>query len=646
MNKQSTTGRLSIWPFFSVPALVLAGGLTLSLAIPAVAQPAADGDEKDQDKDAVKEEVVVTATRTAMPLSKIGSSISVVTADDLKRDQAAFLEDALRSLPGISLSRSGNVGGVTSAFIRGESSGNTLVMIDGVEVNDPAAPGGPFNFGNLSTADIERVEVLRGPQSLLYGSRAIGGVINIITRDGQPGFQANGSFESGAFNSFRAQTTLSGGTERVTFRLSADGFRTDGISAADKRDGNTERDGLDQATVSTRLGIVLSSAAKIDAHVRVRDSNTDFDGFDFSTGRPVDANNVNDATSVEAGGSLTFESMNGALETIFSGARFSLNRDSLEDSVRTIASLGKRREFSLQSNLHLGSDAVLTVGLEREKTSMDFTFFSAFGNFPTAGAARINSAFGQFQITLDDVLTVTAGVRRDDHSTFGGATTFRFTGAIVVPGGDTIIRSSYGEGFKAPSLFDLFDPFTGNPGLLPEENQSYDIGIEHHFLKGRAMLRGTWFDTDSKNLIGFSFATFTSANTARSRARGVEIEASIELTESLRASANYTLTSARDKDLGSRLVRRPKNAASANLYYQGDGRLGGSLAVSYTGKKADTGGIRLDDYVLIEARATYRLWQGVSLFGRVENLLDKKYQEIFGFGAPGASVFAGLRMTR
>ena len=617
--------------------------ILVGLACGAVALPAT---VMAQDAEDETEEIVVIATRTENPLSRIGSSVSIVTALDIARSQTVFVEDILRTVPGISVSRSGNVGAITSVFMRGASSGNTLVLIDGVEVNDAAAPGGAFNFGSLTTDNIERIEVLRGAQSLLYGSRALGGVINIITKQGAPGFQASGSAEYGSFETVRANVNLAGGTGRFTFSLSGGVFSTDGISAADKRDGNSEKDGLEDITVSGRASARLTDFAEIDGHFRFVDSEAEFDTFDFFLGRIIDGDNLNDATEFEAGGSLTLKLLDGMIEGIFKGGRWSLDRDSIENGERNIASLGKRREFSFQGNLYLGDDNVLTVGAEHEKIIMDFTFFSPFGNFPTAGDANLDSFYGQFQTTLFDALTLTAGVRHDDHTTFGGATTFRFTGAYNNQSTATTFRGSYGEAFKAPSLFDLFDPFSGNPGLLPEENQSWDLGIEQRFLEGRVLAKATYFNVDTVNLIGFDFVLFRSANVNASRARGVELSLEVRPVGAFSLSGNYTVTSTRDMATGERLVRRPKHLANLEVSYKGGGRLSGSLGVTYTGKKLDNGGIVLDDYFLAEMRAAFRLTGNVELYGRVENLFDQNYQEIFGFGAPGIAAFFGFRLAQ
>lgn len=615
----------------------------MGLACGAVALPAT---VMAQDDEGETEEIVVIATRTENPLSRIGSSVSIVTADDIARSQTVFVEDILRTLPGISVSRSGNVGAITSVFMRGASPGNTLVLIDGIEVNDAAAPGGAFNFGSLVTDNIERIEVLRGSQSLLYGSRALGGVINIITKKGAPGFQASGSAEYGAFGTVRANVNLSGGTGRFTFSLSGGIYSTDGISAADKRDGNTEKDGLDDYTVSGRFGARLTDFAEIDGHFRLVDSEAEFDTFDFGLGRVIDGDNLNDSTEFEGGGSLTLKLLDGMIEGIFKGGRWSLDRDSIENGTRNIASLGKRREFSFQGNLYAGDDNILTVGAEHEKILMDFTFFSPFGNFPTAGDANLDSFYGQYQTTLFDALTLTAGVRHDDHTTFGGATTFRFTGAYNDEGTGTTLRGSYGEAFKAPSLFDLFDPFSGNPDLLPEENESWDVGVEQRFLDGRVTAKATYFHVDTVNLIGFDFVLFRSANVNASRAEGVELSLEARPAAGFGFRANYTLTSTRDEATGQRLVRRPKHLANIEMSYSGEGRLSGSLGVTYSGKKLDNGGIVLDDYFLAEVRAAFRLTGNVELFGRIENLFDQNYQEVFGFGSPGIAAYFGLRLRK
>lgn len=623
-------------------ALLLAG---CGAAAMAWSMPQTAGAQVGGNDAAADEKMVVIATRTQNPLSMIGSSVSVISAEDIEEAQAVLLDDVLRSVPGLSISRNGGVGGVTSVFMRGASAGNTLVLIDGVEVNDAAAPGGAFNFNSLTTADIARVEVLRGPQSLLYGSRALGGVINIITKKGEPGFKATGSAEYGAFDTLRADASLSGGVERFTYYLSANIFTSDGISAADKADGNIEKDGLDDYTFSGRFAAIPTDFSKLEGHVRVVSSESAFDRFDFLVGGIVDGDNHSDATEIEGGGSLTVTLFDGKFEGIFKGGRWSLDRDSFANDIREIAALGKRTEFSFQGNIRFNEDNILTLAAEHEMTSMDFTFFSLFGDFATVGKDNIDSYFGQFQTSPIDGLTLTGGIRYDDHSTFGGHTTFRFTGAYKLDATDTILRATYGDAFKAPSLFDLFDPFSGNPDLQPEENNSWDVGVEQPFLDNRATLQATYFNVETKNLIGFDFTSFTSANINASRARGVELGLDARLGGNFDLTANYTLTSTRDKTSLDRLLRRPKHLANVNLSYAGSGPFRGSLGASYVGKKLDTGAVVLGDHFLLEARAVYRIGGKAELFGRVENLLDEDYQEIFGFGTPGISTFFGIRLA-
>jgi len=588
-----------------------------------------------------REEIVVTATRTETPASKVGSSISVITADDLAKRQVVLVEDVLREIPGVAVTQTGGPGGVTSVFLRGGESSHTLVLIDGMEVNDSAGTGGAFNFNTLTADDIQRIEVLRGAQSTLYGSRALGGVINIITNRGRKGFRINGLAEYGSFSSGRGRLGLSGGSDRLTYSVTASGYSTDGISAADKRNGNSEKDGLDTYTLSGNFGARLNAHVLAQGQVRYVDSNNDFDAFDFTFG-VTDANNVAKSKEVTASGSLTVTLLDGHIEGIFRGGRWSLDRNSFEDRALTFTALGKRREFGFQGNVYINKNNTLTLGTEFENTNMNTGSFSPlFGNSLTQGQAGIDSYFAQYQTTLLDRLNLTAGVRHDDHSTFGGATTFHFSGALEIPETGTTIRASYGEGFKAPSLFRLFSSF-GNPDLQPERNTTWDVGAEQYLLDDRMTFKATYFDADTTNLITFSFATFAFANEEATRARGVELELRGQLIDGFEIIANYTLTSTRDKITGARLLRRPRNVASLELSYAPTGPFQGSIAITYTGKKPDTRG-PLPNYTLVKLRGSYRLSGHVHLFARVENLLDKTYQEVFGFGAPGIAAYGGLK---
>lgn len=599
--------------------------------------------------------VVVTATKIETPTKEVGSSITVISAEEIENKQRTSVQEVLRGTPGLDVVQNGSFGATTSVFLRGANSEHTLVLIDGIEVNDPISTGRAFNFGNLTTENIERIEILRGPQSTLYGSDALGGVINIITKKGEGPPKVYASAEYGSHETFRETVGLSGGNDLTYYSLSVSRLDTDGISARDEDDGNREEDGHENTSISAKVGLTPTDNTDLALIARYTDASVDLDSFAGD-----DPNSVQDTEHFFIRGQATVTLFDGFWEQTGSVSYSDTERDSDDppDPMNPLGSTsffdGELLKFEWQHNLYLHETNTLTLGVETEEE--EGLSRSSFGDFPKKDV-RMNGYYVQDQIKLWNRFFTTVGVRLDDHESFGSETTFRVASAYIFEETGTKLKGSYGEGFKAPSLYQLFapdDPFfgpVGNPNLEPEESEGWDIGIEQELFDGKVLLGATYFENDFDNLIIFvSGDGFV--NVSQAESEGVELSAEIYPCENLSIRANYTYMETKDKSTGEELVRRPGNKAGIDVNYRFlEDRANMNLEVLYVGEREDTDfstfpstTVTLDDYTVVNLAASYDVCENLRIFGRVENIFDEDYEEVLGFGVPGFSAYAGVRV--
>jgi len=575
-------------------------------------------------------EIVVTATRTEIARSQVGSSISVLTAAEIEERQYAFTVDAIRSLPGVIVNQNGPLGGQASVRIRGASADQTLVLVDGVTVNDPARPGADFDFSNLDPNDIERIEVLRGPQSTLYGSQAIGGVVNIITKRAKEPFAYSAFLEAGSFNTLRAGGSVSGKEGETDYRVSLSGVRTNGISKADENDGNTEEDGYKSYTISGNIGSNLTENLRAEGSVRYSDSRNEFDNVG------TDADRVGHSRELSTSAALHLSTFGGQLENSLTANYAFTDRDNETNGVRSFNATGERTSLEYIGEVQTSDLWNGLVGLKTEDTQIR-----------GGTSIRTDSVFGQVQILPIENLSLIGGVRFDDHERTGGVTTFRFTSAYELPSTGTVFRGSWGEGFKSPTPFQLTFFCCGatgpNANLKPEESRGWDVGVEQEFLGGKANVEVNYFQQDVENQIIFSFPVGGYLNVSQVETEGWELIASTRPADWIDLSANFTHQSAVDLSTGSQLIRTPANIATLNVttFPVENLSVGGSLV--WNDDERDSAGV-LQDWFRIDLRSSYKLNDEVELFGRVENLLDEQYQDIFQFGTPGVSGYVGIRV--
>ncbi|KQX25726.1 TonB-dependent receptor [Sphingomonas sp. Root50] len=600
-------------------------------------------------EEADADSIVVTATRTETRLSEVGKSISVIDAELIEQRQTVPLADLLRTQPGITIQRNGGLGGVTSLFIRGAQSDQTVVLIDGVKLNDPAAPGGGFNFADLLTDNLERIEILRGPQSVLWGSQAIGGVINLITRAPTDDLAIRASGEYGRYDSGRISGAVSGKVGPTAISAAAGYLTTDGISVAD---GGAEKDGYHLFGAHLKTTTALTDQLSLDLRGFYTRSKVDLDGFPPPNYTIGDTDEYQRQQQIVGYAGLNAGLFDGRLNNRIAVSYTRIDRDSYDPAavpVKNFDARGRNLRFEYQGVADLRI-VQATFGAEHQEEKLR-TISAYFGPPATAGAkANIDSAYLDLRARPVVGLNLGAGIRYDDHSQFGDATTLGADLAYTPNGGATIVRASYGEGFKAPSLYQLYGDY-GTPGLQPEKARGWDAGIAQKLIGDAVELRATWFQRNTDNLIDFDLGTFTYANIVRARARGAEAELRIAPTDDLLFTANYTFTNARnrersDPNFGRQLARRPRQTVNVTGDYRWPFGLATGATITHVAGSFDNAAntTRLGDYVLVDLRAAMPLSDAIELYGRIENLFGERYQTAAGYGQLGRAATAGVRL--
>ena len=577
------------------------------------------------------DEIVVVAMRSPTPLSEIGSSVTIITAEEIKARQYSFVADALRDAPGVSIARNGGAGGTTAARIRGASSGQTLVLIDGVVMNDASAPQGGFNFANVDVADIERIEILRGPQSLLYGADAIGGVISITTKKHAAGSGAYA--EGGSRASFRGGASATLGDAAAYGRFTLSGMRTDGISRAAS---GTEKDGYRTIAGSFSGGAQLNEQWSVALTGRYADSHTEIDGFPPPAYTFADTAETEDTSEYAVAGKLMHDTANldGALTISYN----SVDRKNLDGSFTTFSATGNRLSADYIVAADLSSALSIIGGGKVERTAVDVS-----GVDETAKAGAL---FAMIEVKPLRDITLSVGARRDEFSNFDGATTARVAAAWAGPD-DLVLRGSWGQGFRAPSLFELnFDQFgtIPNPNLKPEHASGFDLGAEKRFgPAGEHSIAVIFFQTRVKDQIDYDLAGSGYFNIDETRSRGVEFTTDLQLNDLVATQFSYSYVDAIDLATGQQLARQPKHKGVASFVFTPIDRVRLSSSVIFNGRENDSPTMN-DRFIRIDLRAEYAFSNHLELYGRIENAADSTYQDVSGYSEPGISVFGGVRV--
>ena len=599
-----------------------------------------------------------------VPLEQIGSAVTVITGAQLQAQQIRHAADALRSLPGVAVSRTSGPGTFTQVRIRGAEGNHTLVLIDGIDAGDTAI--GEFDFASLLAEDIERIEIIRGPQSGLYGSKAIGGVINIITKTGKGPFTASVRAEGGGLGTHDVSGRVSGGNDRAWFYASA---QQRGAQFFNWSETGSEDDPWRNTTLTLKGGVTLAKGLTLDFAVRNSRSftNTDDAPF-FGLQVPFDSFATSDTNVFLGGLKLKWDSLDGAWSQVVSFDRNLTEVKTQSDQFGPSDNKNARDKLAYLTTYRFETPTFLAAkhAISGQVDTVNERFTPS-----SDGLERERSqvgVVGEYRGEFFKRLFVTANVRHDDNNTFQDFTTWRTALSLNLPELKIRPHASVGTGVALPGMFEQFgfflgSPlFKGNPNLKPEGSLGWDAGVEFTLVKDRAFLDITYFHTNlTDEIVSTSSNGVTSLDNLKgeSERSGIELALRAQLTAALRLGASYTYLDATEAT-GLPEIRRPRHAGRADLtYIFADGRGSVNLGAIYNGRMQDSsffqGGppdfaftttrVTLDDYWLVNLAASYKLQKGVELFGRVENALDAQYQEIFGFNTPGVTAFAGLRFT-
>lgn len=605
-------------------------------ALPAAAPAPANADDATERADS--DTIVVVASGVSQPVDETARSVTVIDRAEIEQRQTVALSDLLATTAGVSVTRNGGPGSVTSLRIRGAESDQTLVLIDGVRVNDPSQPGGGFDFGNLLTSSIERVEVLRGANAVAWGSQAIGGVVNVVTQQPVNGLAARASAEYGSANQVSTTGAVAAGNDRVQGAVTAGYFRTDGISQAAV---GTEKDGYRQFGATGRLTVKIIDGLEADLRAYYAHSKVELDGFPAPSYSFADTAEY--STIQEVYGYAGLNAVTGPVKHRVSFTIADVNRDNYDPatgSAPLYSYRGRSERYAYQGDATLGM-LRLVAGAEHETSRY-------FDQSKLSKSQDITSFYGEAILTPVEALTLSAGVRNDDHSGFGNHWTWNGNAALRV-GTGTVLHASYGDGFKAPTLYQRFSDY-GLATLKPETAESFEAGVRQT-LPGNIRAGVTWFQRDTENQIDFDPRTYRYFNIAKSRTRGVELELEANPVTALTLRASYTHLNAQnrsnDANFGKDLARRPNDIGSLSADYrfgEGGPSLGATLLMVGDSFDNAANSYKLDGYTLVGIRGSVPLTRQVELFGRVDNLFDRGYTVVRGYGTQGRTAFGGVRL--
>lgn len=590
------------------------------------------------------ESVVVSATRLATPADQIGSSVTVITAADIAARQQQSLSDVLRAAPGLSIAQSGGAGAQTSVFMRGTNSNHTKVLLDGIDIGDPSNPTGAADISKLLAGGIARVEVLRGPQSGLYGSDAIGGVISITTKDGEGPARLTASAEAGSFDTFNQTASVAGSDGPFHYAATLQHQHAGATPVTPLSllppGGKRNDDYYDNVTGSTKLGYDVGDGLHLHlvAHVNSSLGKITNDAFDLNTFTSYPAAARSRIATLQydgrASADLTLGGISQSLGLAWSSSAIS-DRDP-DNGYSLVA--GNRIKFDWQGHGQIAEGQTLVLGAETARDAIHKPV--SYGVTTNAGFAELNSDFG-------NGLHNSASLRYDDNSRYGDRLTWHVAPSWII--GQTRLKASAGSGFKAPSLQQLFGPFGHNPGLKPETSTGYDVGVEQGFLDGAVSAGATWFHNDIENLINYD-AAFTPVNVGRARTQGVESFVAWKPLEALTLRADYTYTDAVNAVTHAALLRRPRHKAGLDATWQVDDALLLDASLLYVGPRDDVGREsfqpeKLGGYATVNLAANWQVLPAFALYGRVENLFDRRCQDPDGFLRPGIGAWAGVKAS-
>ena len=578
------------------------------------------------------DEIIVKSTRSNSNVYQLGSSVEIISAEEIKKNSFNFVSEALQTSSGVYVSQTGSFGGTATVRIRGASSDQTLVLIDGVPISDPSSPGGGYDFSSLLTSNIYRIEILKGSQSTLWGSDAIGGVINIVTFENASIPNIHLNTEIGSFNTEKIGTDFNISNEHNSLFLSYDSYKSDGISKADKRDGNSEKDGIGSRSYLLKTNHNIFNS-EISSNINYRESDVDYDGYGFATG-------VTDSDENTKGRQLNWSLLlrkafldDQLVNSILFGES-EIDRKYYTNNIENFSAKGERKFIRYVGNYSLNDNNSFTFGFENEEVAtsgVDFDTRSIFLLYETL----ISKNFG-----------FSLGLRGDDRNNLASQETPKIT-AFYNLNDEWRLRANWGEGFKLPTIFQSTFFCCGaekpNENLLPETSEGYEIGIDYKSNENFNKIGVTFFDQDISNMIDFSFSIGGYENIKKVYSKGVEVNFVSQLKDNITISGSFTKLDS-ENEFGSRLSRLPEEKGNLNIDFSLGLKNNFYISLFYNGDEVDPRG-EVSDWFRSDLNFSRNISDKAKIYFKVKNIFDEEYQDIYGYGTEERSFSIGINLS-
>ena len=578
------------------------------------------------------DEIIVKSTRSNSNVYQLGSSVEIISAEEIKKNSFNFVSEALQTSSGVYVSQTGSFGGTATVRIRGASSDQTLVLIDGVPISDPSSPGGGYDFSSLLTSNIDRIEILKGSQSTLWGSDAIGGVINIVTFENASIPNIHLNTEIGSFNTEKIGTDFNIANEHNSLFLSYDSYKSDGISKADKRDGNSEKDGIGSRSYLLKTNHNIFNS-EISSNINYRESDVDYDGYGFATG-------VTDSDENTKGRQLNWSLLlrkafldDQLVNSILFGES-EIDRKYYTNNILNFSAKGERKFIRYVGNYSLNDNNSFTFGFENEEVAtsgVDFDTRSIFLLYETL----ISKNFG-----------FSLGLRGDDRNNLASQETPKIT-AFYNLNDEWRLRANWGEGFKLPTIFQSTFFCCGaekpNENLLPETSEGYEIGIDYKSNENFNKIGVTFFDQDISNMIDFSFSIGGYENIKKVYSKGIEVNFVSQLKDNITISGSFTKLDS-ENEFGSRLFRLPEEKGNLNIDFSLGLKNNFYISLFYNGDEVDPRG-EVSDWFRSDLNFSRNISDKAKIYFKVKNIFDEEYQDIYGYGTEERSFSIGINLS-
>ena len=601
--------------------------------------------------------IVVTPSRFEERLGASSCSISVIDDRDFEREEVSMAKDALKEEVGIDISQSGAFQGLTQLYMRGGSSNHTLIMIDGVKAYDPMSTNGSYNLAFLTLDNVERIEVLRGPQSALYGSDAMAGVVSIISKKAERPY-VNAGFEAGSFYTYKEYFEAGAKTHGFSYSIAGSRDDSKGISQAQAKDNNQERDPYDRTAVAGRIDYEPNDKLSIGGTLRYTNAHYQFDGgWPFADDDDL-RNRFDEFFATIYGTIKPIEWLEHSLRLGWMDTlRRDLNKDPGAPSFQRDKFSGKFFKLDLQNRVNMFEVDNLILGYEYTEEIGDSYYEDAWGVTDESKVfAREGDLYLENRINLYDRLTSTQGVRIGHHSRAGTFATYRVDGSYLFATG-TKIRGLFGTGFKAPSLYQLNTPRIvawwgtfggGNPNLSAEKSVSYEYGADQYLFNEKLVASATYFHCIYKNLIDATYDPTTGnttqyANTGKAPVHGIEFAVKASPIDILMTRFGFTYLKSKNLQTDGELLRRPEWKLFGECHWRVNKKLSMDLRVRYNGPMADVGNCKVKEYTVADFVVNYDLTNNISVYGKIENAFDQHYEEVTGYGTPPLGAYGGVK---